>query len=195
MSERKLHIAILEPSEIIYEGIVNILLSSTHNIHIFRIDSIHEISNSNEQEPTDIVICNPLVISSNFSEFTEIKEKFGALIWIAISYSFSEQKLLQAFNDIIEITDKPETIIQKIENFNTNMLLHSKQKQQDVLSEREIQVLEQLVKGLSNKEIADVLHISTHTVISHRKNITQKTGIKSQSGLTIYAISNKIIQL
>jgi len=49
------------------------------------------------------------------------------------------------------------------------------------------------VKGFSNKEVADNLNISIHTVISHRKNISQKTGIKSQSGLTIYAISNKII--
>ncbi|HPH16806.1 MAG TPA: helix-turn-helix transcriptional regulator, partial [Bacteroidales bacterium] len=60
---------------------------------------------------------------------------------------------------------------------------------------REIQVLTELVKGLSNKEIADVLCISTHTVISHRKNIVQKTGIKSQAGLTIYALSNSIISL
>jgi DNA-binding CsgD family transcriptional regulator len=46
-----------------------------------------------------------------------------------------------------------------------------------------------------NKEIADQLHISVHTVVRHRKNITQKTGIRSQSGLTIYAISKKIIHL
>ena len=51
---------------------------------------------------------------------------------------------------------------------------------QEPLSERETEVLEQLVNGLSNKEIADKLNISIHTVISHRKNITQKTGIKSQ---------------
>jgi DNA-binding NarL/FixJ family response regulator len=67
--------------------------------------------------------------------------------------------------------------------------------QQEDLSEREIEVLSQLVKGLSNKEIADKLNISVHTVISHRKNITEKTGIKSLSGLTIYAITRKIIPL
>jgi DNA-binding CsgD family transcriptional regulator len=56
-------------------------------------------------------------------------------------------------------------------------------------------VLKLLVQGSSNKEIADKLNISIHTVVSHRKNIIQKTGIKSQAGLTIYAISNKIISL
>jgi DNA-binding CsgD family transcriptional regulator len=58
-----------------------------------------------------------------------------------------------------------------------------------------MEVLIQLVHGLSNKEIADKLNISIHTVVSHRKNIIQKTGIKSQAGLTIYAISNKIVSL
>ena len=56
-------------------------------------------------------------------------------------------------------------------------------------------VLIHLVHGLSNKEIADKLNISIHTVVSHRKNIIQKTGIKSQAGLTIYAISKKIISI
>ncbi|MEE0923258.1 MAG: LuxR C-terminal-related transcriptional regulator, partial [Paludibacteraceae bacterium] len=51
------------------------------------------------------------------------------------------------------------------------------------------------VKGLSNKEIADVLCISTHTVISHRKNITRKLNIHSTAGLTIYAIVNKLIDI
>jgi len=63
------------------------------------------------------------------------------------------------------------------------------------LSEREKDVLIQVVKGLSNKEIADVLCISTHTVISHRKNITRKLKIHSTAGLTIYAIVNKLVDL
>ena len=45
----------------------------------------------------------------------------------------------------------------------------------------------------SNKEIADVLNVSVHTVISHRKNITHKTGIKSVAGLTVYAMLNNLI--
>ena len=63
------------------------------------------------------------------------------------------------------------------------------------LSERENDVLVQIVKGLSNKEIADVLCISVHTVITHRKNITRKLHIHSTAGLTIYAIVHKLIDL
>ena len=65
----------------------------------------------------------------------------------------------------------------------------------DALSERERDVLVQIVNGLSNKEIADVLCISTHTVITHRKNITRKLNIHSTAGLTISAIVNKLVNL
>ena len=63
------------------------------------------------------------------------------------------------------------------------------------LSDREKDVLIQVVRGLSNKEIADVLCISMHTVISHRKHITHKLNIHSTAGLTIYAIVNHLIDL
>lgn len=67
------------------------------------------------------------------------------------------------------------------------------QKSMSDLSEREKDVLAQVALGFTNKEIADKLFISIHTVISHRKNITEKLGIKSISGLTVYAILNKLI--
>ena len=61
------------------------------------------------------------------------------------------------------------------------------------LSTRETDVLQLIVKGSTNKEIADKLNISLNTVLSHRKNITTKLGIKTVSGLTFYAIMNGII--
>ncbi len=70
---------------------------------------------------------------------------------------------------------------------------HKENQQSGELSVREREVLKLVALGLSNKEIAERLFISIHTVISHRKNITEKLGIKSISGLTVYAILNKII--
>lgn len=58
------------------------------------------------------------------------------------------------------------------------------------LTNREIEVLKLIVQGRLNKEIADKLNISLNTVLSHRKNIISKTGIKTVSGLTFYCISN-----
>ncbi|MBP3481938.1 MAG: helix-turn-helix transcriptional regulator [Alistipes sp.] len=65
----------------------------------------------------------------------------------------------------------------------------------EVLSARETEVLALVVKGLLNKEIADRLNIGLTTVISHRRNIVEKLGIKSVSGLTIYAVMHGYVSI
>lgn len=62
------------------------------------------------------------------------------------------------------------------------------------LSVREIEVLTHIVRGLSNKAVAEQLSISVTTVISHRKNIMEKLNVRSVSGLTIYAVMNGYIE-
>ena len=61
------------------------------------------------------------------------------------------------------------------------------------LSAREKEILVCVAKGMLNKEIADYYNISIYTVITHRKNITRKTGIKTVAGLTVYALLNNLI--
>jgi len=63
------------------------------------------------------------------------------------------------------------------------------------LTDREIEILTCVVRGMTNKEIASKLFLSAHTVISHRRNITRKLEIHSTAGLTIYAIVNRLITI
>lgn len=65
----------------------------------------------------------------------------------------------------------------------------------DVLSDREKDIVIGVVKGLTNKEIADKLFISVNTVTTHRRNIARKLDIHSPAGLTIYAMVNKLIEI
>ena len=65
----------------------------------------------------------------------------------------------------------------------------------EALSDREKDVIVSLVQGMSNKEIADHLCISTNTVITHRRNIARKLQIHSPAGLTIYAIVNGLVDI
>jgi DNA-binding NarL/FixJ family response regulator len=90
--------------------------------------------------------------------------------------SESKSSVLKKIKDILNQTDPSDSTTDNQE-----------------LSEREIEILKDVALGLSNKEIAEKNFISPHTVITHRKNITRKLGIKTVSGLTIYAILNKII--
>ncbi len=63
------------------------------------------------------------------------------------------------------------------------------------ISDREREIIVCLVQGMSNKEIAAHLFISPHTVMTHRRNIARKLQIRSLAGLTIYAITNGLVNL
>lgn len=91
-------------------------------------------------------------------------------------------------NAIISILEDEDSIASKLESAITDD--DSKDLDKEGLTAREIDVLRLIALGHSNKEMADKLCISAHTVMSHRKNITEKLGIKSISGLTVYAILN-----
>lgn len=65
----------------------------------------------------------------------------------------------------------------------------------EALTQREKDILVSVARGMLNKEIADEHNISIHTVITHRKNITRKTGIKTVAGLTVYALLNGLIDI
>ena len=71
---------------------------------------------------------------------------------------------------------------------------HPQMPLQNDLTMREIEVLSLVARGFINKEIADKLNISLTTVITHRKNITDKLGIKTVSGLTIYAVMRGYVE-
>lgn len=104
----------------------------------------------------------------------------------------------QDFADHCAIEDdilRPALLQAKGERLKSKGHSHSQIQEPEELSDRERDVLIQVVRGLSNKEIADVLCISQHTVVSHRKHITRKLNIHSTAGLTIYAIVNHLIDL
>ena len=106
-------------------------------------------------------------------------------------YQYVEREQLKAYDAVVDIRDSRATIIETLAQASP-----SEGKADDnnyELTKRETAVLVELAQGKTNKEIADALSVSVHTVISHRKNITHKTGIKSVAGLTVYAMLNNLI--
>ena len=65
----------------------------------------------------------------------------------------------------------------------------------EVLSDREKDIIICVSKGMNNKEIADYLYLSVHTVTTHRRNISNKLQIHTTAGLIIYAIANKLVNI
>lgn len=187
------NIIIIEPSFIVSEGLSTVIQLNLKSSIITQIQSFEQASTSLSKDNIDLIFINPLEIQNRTKEFNGLKKIHPNIKWIGIIYSLVDKNILSLFDETITITDTSTDLSEKFSRLISIEKLEIYQN--ETLSEREIDVLIQLVNGLSNKEIADKLNISIHTVISHRKNITQKTGIKSQSGLTIYAISNRIISL
>ena len=119
------------------------------------------------------------------------------------TYPFSSELMSTVLLGIYQLEDELQTHC-AIEDYilRPALLQHKKKKvrtdtvtAQEELSEREKEVLKLVVQGLINKEIADRLHLSLHTIITHRKNIARKLNIHSTAGLTIYAIVNHLVEL
>jgi len=187
------HIIIIEPSLIIAEGLVYLINKQSKFFNFSIINSLDKIDLITARKKTELIIINPCYIQNNSKSFNNIKNNHHHIKWIGLIYAYFEQELLDKLDDVITISDTIEVIYGKINKLLNQKNYPNQTNSTEVLSEREIDVLKLLAVGLTNKEIADKLTISIHTVISHRKNISQKTGIKSVSGLTIYAVLQKII--
>ncbi len=196
MGDIRRKILIIEPSQIVFEGLSNIVSKVVGVNTIFKINDIEELTKAIRYNKFDIIIINAAQILNRISFFETIKMEYPAIRWLTIITNLVDDEIVSLFDGVIRIDDTEDEIDKLINNVGNQISVKNNQTvKENTLSIRETDVLVQLVKGFSNKEIADNLNISVHTVISHRKNISQKTGIKSQSGLTIYAISNKIVDI
>jgi len=133
---------------------------------------------------------------------SEELEKSTALIRQILPVASNTQFLCLNFepnpvssNPSLNLFDSPSLICYKVNEALHSFTVNQVRDTDTELTRRETEVLQLITKGFSNKEIADQLFVSTHTVISHRKNISEKTGIKSASGMTMYAILKKIIDV
>ena len=115
---------------------------------------------------------------------------------------FNNEEWLRHHADVEDHIFSPA--IKRMERLNTQndvsknistMVFNGSQESGEALSDRERDVIIGVVQGLQNKEIADRLNISVHTVITHRRNIARKLQIHSPAGLTIYAIVNGLVDI
>lgn len=190
---RIITIALIEPSAIICQGIIGILANAGMAHKTLTAENLRNFNEISIRNTPDVVMINPALIQNQVRELQAVRKKFPETHWIGIAYTLTDPQIISLLDDVIYINDSPGKLISSVQKLlNPN---HNPNKGQENLSDREIDVLKLLVAGRANKEIADKLNISTHTVITHRKNITQKTGIKSVSGLTIYAVLKDIISV
>lgn len=134
-----------------------------------------------------LAIVDPLCLSG-----PEMKALGRSLKVIGVETTRLPQSISSGCDAVISIYSTPEAIVNTVKQLLT---AEEEDKVKCDLSPRERDVVVSIVKGFSNKEIADALNISVNTVMTHRRNIASKLQIHSPAGLTIYAIMNKLIKL
>jgi DNA-binding NarL/FixJ family response regulator len=188
---------IAEKSYLIRKGIVSIINRIEHATVVKELETLDEINSALLRYSPDFLVIN-ICLLDQYSNFRNSEMKVDlARMGIGIDPGGNVQNRKKtAFLETISIMDDREIIYNKLRSIIKEKLdEHSPLHHQTELSEREKTILKHVAKGLTNKEIADLLFLSSHTVITHRKNLTNKLGIKTISGLTVYAILNKLISI
>ena len=191
----KIRILLIESSPIVAQGLQALIQSGGRMEVVAVAHSLERIQERLVLNNPDVVILNPLLLDySKRLIFRSLFQDKPNMPILALVYSYFYKQWLGSFDGVIEIEDdrfhlekKIEEVVSAANGRNDNLEVYE-------LSDREREVLIELAKGLMNKEIAAKLHISIHTVVTHRKNIVRKTGIKSAAGLAVYALLNNLLE-
>ena len=197
-----LRIAVAETSVIVRSGVVAVLKRLPGiQVRPVEVASPDALENCLHIDTPDILLVNPTFGGwFNVSEF-RTDTIHASVKCIALNCNITDTSILQAYDESITLYEDVESLQQKILRVATpadtddedekNLPLQETEQ----LSQREKEIVICVVKGMTNKEIADRLFLSIHTVNTHRRNIARKLEIHSAAGLTIYAIVNKLVEL
>lgn len=189
-----IRIAVAESSVIIRSGLT-LALKRLPNLKIQPIEilSVDALNDCLRMQYPDILVVNPTF--GDYFDVARFKEETAGkgIRVVALASSFIDASLLSKYDEAISIFDDMETLSGKITRLQN--IVEEEEEGQESLSQREKEIVICVVKGMTNKEIAEKLYLSIHTVITHRRNISRKLQIHSAAGLTIYAIVNKLVEL
>lgn len=185
----KSKILILEPSEVIVSGL-RALLSRQGRFELLpEISSYDDMEQSVAAFKPDALLVNPTLVPDAVRSLSATGLPVAALV-----YQYVEPHIIRSMDEVIDIRDSAGTIEQKLTALCDSKSRDSERHQANYeLTKRELAVLVEVAKGKINKEIADDMNVSIHTVITHRRNIMHKTGIKSVAGLTVFAMLNHLL--
>lgn len=194
--DETLKIAIAETSVIVRSGLA-LVLKRIQGLKILPIEVIspESLTDCIRLHKPDILIINPAF--PGFFDVRKLKEETVEfnMKCVALLCSVGDAALLKSYDDSFSLYDDPEMLKEKLNKLLNVTEEEPEEGEQDALSAREKEIVVCVVKGMTNKEIADALYLSAHTVITHRRNIARKLQIHSPAGLTIYAIVNKLVDI
>ena len=204
-------ILIANNNQIAGEGLKTILQSKMGNRVLGIVNSLDDLINHSKKYFPEIIIIDYSHELFGVGAIKEIKKIYKDSKLLAITDKLPKATISNSLKSGIDSyllldCDKPEIMEAIIDTHNGKRffcgqvieILAEKEESGNCtgisLSEREIEVIRLISETKTNKEIADILFLSTHTVNTHRKNIMHKLGIKNTAGIVLYAFRENIIQ-
>lgn len=187
-------IVIAETAPIILSGLVH-SLKNLKDFHsgVIEVDSKDSLLQTVTSQKIDLLFMNPTFGGLLHPEDIKKSSLNSDIKIFAIEIGKLSRASLALYDNHIHVADDLNEIKHKIE---TSVDPENEEpEEKETLSTREKEIISFVVKGFTNQEIADKLFLSVHTVMTHRRNIARKLQIHSATGLTIYAIVNKIVDL
>lgn len=193
-ASKSLKIVIAETAPVILSGLAKTLqLLKEFKPVVIEVDSPDSLMQTVSSEKVDLILVNPTFGGLMHPKDIRKQSLNQNIKVLAIEISKLNKATLSLYDDHIHVTDDLAEINNKISSAINP--LKNDDDEKESLSSREKEIISYVVKGFTNQEIADKLFLSVHTVMTHRKNIARKLQIHSATGLTIYAIVNKIVDL
>lgn len=188
-------VLLIEPSAIIAQGLRALLGEHAQFGEITLLSDPGQGMESLARLEPGLILVNPAVWEySRRMGVRALSPLLREAVLVAVLSAPAGDEELSQYDAHINLYDDPAHIVQTLRQALHEGAGHpAPEDKGGELSAREQEILVAVARGLTNKEIAEQHHISVYTVISHRKNISRKTGIKSVSGLTIYALLHKLI--
>jgi DNA-binding NarL/FixJ family response regulator len=186
-----LRVVVAEASDVVRRGVVSVL------------------SGGGEFTPSIVEVSGPellrgalaagraevLVVNHSFPggvPVAQIRREWPELKLVALQTSLADGENSSLYDEAISLYEPAASILGKMARIAQTPEAVTRP---EPLSARERDIVSCVVRGMTNRQIADALHLSPHTVNTHRRNISSKLDIHSTSALTIYAISNKLVKL
>ncbi len=188
--KRFLKCMVVETSDLLYAGLVAMLGQIRAGIQVTRTQDVLRLREQMERERPDVLLLNPLWAGGETPSKIKAAADRPDLLCVAFLTDLSSLSATAEYDAQISVYDSFEQIRDKME-----ALSPKESEEEKTLSQREKEIVTYVVKGFTNKQIADKLFLSQHTVVTHRRNIASKLNIHSSAGLTVYAIASKLVRL
>ncbi len=192
-----LTVVLIESTYLMRAGIEN-LLSELPGI------VLHEVFDGTERNLSQKIIeCKPdlVIINCNINQqlLVSLVNTLNAedgIIQVGLSNENTPLNISSRFTHVLNTREGKFELLEALRKIiGKRRIKNEAENDQQNLTARELTILKKVSLGLTNQQIADELFLSVHTVMTHRKNITKKLGIKTVSGLTVYALMNKLVEM